>query len=341
MEISTWERDKLYMALCCQLAALGGKYTMTNPNVGAVIVHDDNIIGQGWHQKFGGPHAEINALLSVKKEKRHLLPESTMYVSLEPCNHTGKTGPCTHAILDAGVKKIIIGASDPNLSVSGKGIEYLRAHQCDVKLLNDPTASEILRPFVVHQLKRPYIILKWAQSADGYIGIEGTNTWLSHDRTSILSHKWRSEVDGILIGSRTALIDKPSLSTRQYVGPNAIRIILDRSAQAYKNLHKGIKTYVINETLELDTEDFHFYKVKDSYRLDEVLSLLFSKGIYFLLVEGGAKVLNSFIHQNLWDEARVIETSLSLHNGIPAPSIKGSLQEDYQIATDRIKIYRP
>jgi diaminohydroxyphosphoribosylaminopyrimidine deaminase/5-amino-6-(5-phosphoribosylamino)uracil reductase len=335
--------DLTYLQRCYQLARLAGKDTKSNPLVGAVIVAANRVIGEGYHKCYGGPHAEVEAIASVKADDRYLLATSTIYVSLEPCNHTGKTGPCTHAIIAAGIKKVVIGSVDPHELVAGSGIAYLRENGCEVIIADDLGAKELIRPFVVHQQKRPYVILKWAQSLEGYIGAKDHQVWLTHHRTSILTHKWRSEVDAIMIGSKTATIDQPSLDTRNYPGHSPVRVVLDRTATAYKHLKdSSTKTIVLNELLESkDIDHLIFTKVQDVRNLHDILNKLYLEGVCYLLVEGGAQVLQSFIDQELWDEARIIMTNTSLQNGIKSPRINGIVVERFPIATDIITILRP
>lgn len=343
MTIEPTLQDLAYLKRCYQIARLGGKATKSNPNVGSVIVAHDRIIGEGFHQYYGGPHAEINALKSVVEGEKHKLPSSTIYVSLEPCNHTGKTGPCTNAIIDSGIKRVVVGAKDPNPLVSGAGIDYLRKHGCEVIEVEDREAKALIKPFIVHQQLRPYIFLKWAESQEGYMGSQESQIWLTHARTSILTHKWRSEADGILIGSNTAIVDNPSLDTRHYPGVSPVRIILDSQAKAFKSLKEtNSKTIVVNEIIEtIESNNTAFVKVDDVHNLEAILSKLFHHGIFYLIVEGGAKVLQSFIDQGYWDEARIIKTQSSIKDGIKAPIVKASLAATYSLASDTIHIFKP
>jgi diaminohydroxyphosphoribosylaminopyrimidine deaminase / 5-amino-6-(5-phosphoribosylamino)uracil reductase len=335
--------DSGYIQRCIDLARIAGKKNKSNPQVGCVIVHNQRIIGEGYHEYFGGPHAEINAIDNISKVDKILLSESTLYVTLEPCNHSGKTRPCSSAIVNAGIKKVIIGCVDSNPLVIGGGIFYLQKNNVDTQLLNNTDCLSLIRPFVANQNERPYIILKWAQSEDRYIGNDGQKTWLTNPTTSILTHKWRSEVDAILIGKNTVTIDNPSLGVRHYPGDNPIRILLDSNLNIkQKNiLDDGKPTIIFNTIKNALDGQLNYIKVENMSDLSIMMKTLFSLGIFQMIVEGGRQILESFIQQNLWDEARVITTPNKLSTGIQAPTIFGEVVKRFSVHADKIEILYP
>jgi len=333
-----------YMERCFELAALGGKYTKTNPNVGSVIVYEDKIIGEGYHQRFGGPHAEVNALNSVSKADWHKIKDSTWYVSLEPCSHYGKTPPCAHAIISSGCTKVVLGCLDPNPLVSGNGLSYLRGHGAEVVApFCELPAKQLISQFSKNLIKKPYVILKWAQSEDHFLGKIGQQTWLTNPATNILTHKWRTEVDGILIGKNTAITDNPSLTSRHFHGDHPIRIVLDTHLELSEKLiiyTDAHTTWTITQRPIFIHDKKEQIVVAEANDLSRILDLLFTRGIYSLIVEGGAKVLKSFMDQNLWDEARIIKTKAVLKEGIQAPNLNGRLIKRMKIGTDEILTIR-
>ncbi len=329
-----------YMERCFELAVLGGKYTKTNPNVGSVIVHNDKIIGEGYHKYFGGPHAEVNALASVGQADLTKLKDSTWYVSLEPCSHYGMTPPCAHTIVSSGCRKIVIGCLDPNPLVSGNGLGYLKEQGAEViALFCEEEAKQLISKFSKNILKKPYVILKWAKSKDNFIGKIDQQTWLTDPVTGILTHKWRTEVDGILIGKNTAIIDNPSLTSRHYQGEHPIRIILDTNLELpseliiYQDTHP---TWTITQNAIYGHHKKEQIVVEDVKDLAGILDLLYSKGVYSLIVEGGSQILKSFIDQNLWDEARIIESKAILSEGILAPNLEGELLNRMKLGSDEV-----
>lgn len=302
--------DCAMMRRALQLAANGAGATSPNPMVGAVITHGDRIIGEGWHRRFGGPHAEVNAVRSVRPEDEHLLPESTIYVTLEPCSHYGKTPPCANLLIDKHFKRVVVGATDPNPKVAGRGIARIREAgiEVDTGLLEKECYDLNIKFMTAHTLHRPYITLKWAQSADGYMDDDRAQTGLPHrfsnTLTSTTAHRMRALNDAIAVGAGTYLADNPSLTTRLYEGRDAKRIIFDAHNLASPNeswLH-----------------------ITENEPLDKVLSSLYSEhGITSLLVEGGAAVLRRFIDAGIWDEARVEVQPIELgeRGRIPAPTL--------------------
>lgn len=318
-----------YMQRCLQLAALGLGNTAPNPLVGSVVVWDHQILGEGYHHRAGQAHAEVEAIRSVKDESR--LAEATLYVNLEPCNHTGKTPPCTDLILSKKIPRVVIGQKDPNPLVSGSGIQRLRS--MGVEVVEDFLRSEsenLNRRFnCFHQKGRPYIILKWAQTQDGFIDyLRGapSNTkaaWITDEYCRMLVHKWRSEETAILVGTKTALLDNPQLNVRAWSGRDPIRIVIDRFSVLPENLHlfdKSQRTLVFSEKPKPDSLNLEYFGLNSSEDdLPQVLDQLFTMEIQSLLVEGGAELLNSLINKGLWDEARVFTGPGKFGAGVSAP----------------------
>lgn len=335
------------MNRCIQLAKLGTGNVAPNPLVGAVLVYKNKIIGEGYHKKYGGPHAEVNCINSVGVKNKNLIEESTIYVSLEPCSHHGKTPPCSDLIIKNGIKKVVIGCTDVYEEVSGKGIQRLR--EAGVEVVTGVLENECIalnkRFFTFHQKNRPYIILKWAQSINGKIGSSDKRILISNDYSNRLVHKWRSEESAILVGTNTALKDDPSLTNRLWEGKNPVRIVIDKELKLPSTLK------IFND--ESDTIIFNFFKnsnegnlqyVKVAYKnlLEEMLHSLYELNIQSVLVEGGSATLQSFIVAGLWDEARVIiNEEMKIENGIPAPEMKNfSLVKQEKYFGDQIYYYK-
>ncbi|MBK9737743.1 MAG: bifunctional diaminohydroxyphosphoribosylaminopyrimidine deaminase/5-amino-6-(5-phosphoribosylamino)uracil reductase RibD [Saprospiraceae bacterium] len=340
MGSDSFHPDMKYMERCFELAVKGGKYTKSNPLVGCVIVYNSRIIGEGYHERYGGKHAEINALENVPPELRHLIAKSTLYVSLEPCCHLGKTPPCAQKIIDVGIKKVVIGCSDPNPIVNGKGIQYLKlAGLHVVNPFCEERALEIISKFRRNLSKLPYVILKWAVSSDHFIGKKGEKIWLSDPATSVLTHKWRTEVDGIMVGKTTALVDNPELTARFYKGENPVRVILDGNLTLPQDLviyKDNWPTWTIN--LLEDTQNVDKIKIKlpQMDDLKSILESLYLRGLHSIIIEGGATLLQNFIDLNLWNEARIIQTTKILHQGIKGPQLTGKLIKTCESASDKI-----
>lgn len=321
--------DEQYMARCIQLAKLGAGNVAPNPMVGAVLVYENKIIGEGYHQKFGEAHAEVNCINSVVEENKSLIEKSAMYVSLEPCAHHGKTPPCSDLIIREKIKKVIIGCQDIYKEVDGKGIEKLQNAGVEVVtgILENECIKLNKRFFTFHQEKRPYIILKWAQSANGKIGSAGKRIFISNDYSNRLVHKWRSEEAGILIGTNTALIDDPSLTTRLWKGKNPVRIVIDKELKlplSLKIFNGEAKTIFYNCSKDSCERNIEFIKLNNQDFIKEMLNSIYEKDIQSVLVEGGPKTLQSFINANLWDEARIITNEkMIIENGIDVPEMKG------------------
>ena len=286
---------------------------MPNPSVGAVLVHDGNIIGEGYTSTYGGAHAEVNCIAFAKANNPNLIAASTLYVSLEPCSHYGKTPPCADFIIDAGIKKVVIGTIDPFAKVAGAGIKKLIVAGCDVSIgvLEDECRESNKRFFTYHQKKRPFIILKWAQTLDGYIAPKSRDAqkpvWITNKRSRLLVHKWRSEEQAILVGGKTVLEDNPSLTTRDWEGKNPIRVVLDSKGNLPKELNVFNKEA---KTLTLQTTD-----------PVEICAALYENDIQSVIIEGGRQTLQSFIDSNLWDEARVFYGAVTFGEGTKAPAL--------------------
>ena len=308
------EYDVKYMWRCLQLARCGEAGAPPNPMVGAVIVHNGRIIGEGFHRRCGGPHAEVNAVASVRD--RSLLPQSTMYVSLEPCAHYGKTPPCAQLIVDCGILRVVVGCQDPFAKVNGLGLKIMRDAGIEVVVgVLEEECLQLNRRFVTfHRHHRPWITLKWAQSEDGFMdSLRGENEppqSFSTPFTQVLVHRLRARHQAILVGTRTALMDNPTLTTRAWPGENALRLTIDR---------KGCLPSDLN--LKDGSTPTHIY---GHGNLREILSDLYGKGVQSLLVEGGACLLQSFIDEGLWDEARVETAPLKLGSGVRSPRLKSA-----------------
>lgn len=321
--------EEQYMSRCIQLAKLGAGNVAPNPMVGAVLVYEDKIIGEGYHQKFGEAHAEVNCINRVTHQDKNLIEKSTMYVSLEPCAHHGKTPPCSDLIIQKKIRKVVVGCQDIYKEVAGKGIEKLRNAGVEVisGILENECKELNKRFFTFHQKQRPYIILKWAQSANGKIGLENNERILiSNDYSNRLVHKWRSEEAAILVGVNTVLKDDPSLTTRLWKGNNPVRIIVDpqfRVSNSSKLFNAESKTIVYNLLRNSLKENIEYIQLTQENFLEKMLTSLFQNNIQSVLVEGGAKTLQSFIDSSLWDEARIITNeNLIIENGINEPQMK-------------------
>ncbi|WP_233577977.1 bifunctional diaminohydroxyphosphoribosylaminopyrimidine deaminase/5-amino-6-(5-phosphoribosylamino)uracil reductase RibD [Hanamia caeni] len=321
--------DERYMSRCIQLARLGVGNVAPNPMVGAVLVYEDKIIGEGYHQKFGEAHAEVNCINSVTHQDKNRIEKSTIYVSLEPCAHYGKTPPCSDLIIQTKIRKVVVGCQDIYKEVAGKGIEKLRNAGVEVVsgILENECKELNKRFFTFHQKQRPYIILKWAQSANGKIGSKDSERILiSNDYSNRLVHKWRSEEAAILVGTNTVLKDDPSLTTRLWKGNNPIRIVIDKElkiAPSSKTFDEEAETLVFNLSKNSATKNTRFIKLDKENFIKELLDSLYKNEIQSVLIEGGAKTLQSFIDSGLWDEARIITNeTMVVEEGINAPQMK-------------------
>ena len=349
------------MNRCLELARIGAGRVAPNPMVGAVLVYNNKIIGEGYHKKFGEAHAEVNCINHVKDEDKDLIKASTLYVSLEPCSHYGKTPPCADLIIEKKIQRIVIGCKDLNKEVDGKGIQKLQSAGVEVitGILTEECLNLNKRFFTFQQQQRPYIILKWAESSDGKIGIPPSSSRLlsgeiakseriliSNEYSNRLVHKWRSEEAAILIGTLTALEDDPSLTNRLWHGNNPIRLVIDlnlRLPSHLKIFNKETKTIIFNKSKHDEDANLIFYKLKEEDLLSELLKTLHELQLQSVLVEGGAKLLQSFIDKSLWDEARVIRNEqLTIGSGLDAPQLKNeTLQSQEKYFTDTISYFLP
>lgn len=346
--------DEKYMLRCINLAKAGAGNVAPNPMVGSVLVHNNNIIGEGFHKKYGKAHAEVHCINSVRAENKSLIPEGTLYVSLEPCSHFGKTPPCSDLIIEHKIKKVVIGCKDIFKEVSGRGVQKLRnaGIEVTVGVLENECIELNKRFFTFHEHFRPYITLKWAQSSNGKIGRPEGRVIISNDYTARIVHKWRSEEAAILVGTNTAIQDDPILTTRFWEGQNPVRIIIDRQLKvprASKIFNAEAKTIIYNTLMNSTEENLHFIKIQgenvesdNGNFIRQVLHSLFEMNVQSVLIEGGTKTLQGFINSNLWDEARIIRNEkLVIENGISAPEMKGFVfkkQEKY--GDDAIAYFR-
>jgi diaminohydroxyphosphoribosylaminopyrimidine deaminase/5-amino-6-(5-phosphoribosylamino)uracil reductase len=336
------------MQRCLQLAQLGAGNTAPNPMVGAVLVHDDKIIGEGYHQQYGQAHAEVNCINNVLEENKSLIEKSTLYVSLEPCVHFGKTAPCADLIIKMKIPKVVIGCRDSYKEVDGRGIEKLKAAGVEVVTgVLEREARELnKRFFTFYEKQRPYIILKWAQSSNYKIAnADYSRVLISNDFTNRLVHKWRSEEAGIMVGTNTALYDNPSLTNRYWSGNNPVRIVIDKELKipiTHHLINDGQKTIIFNKIKNEDDGMILYRKIQgDGTEISQVVACLFEMKIQSILVEGGSALLQSFIDEDCWDEARVIRNEqLIIENGISSPVLKNySVMKTETFFSDTIHTY--
>lgn len=332
------------MIRALELAELGRGKVSPNPMVGCVIVHKDKIIGEGYHQQYGGPHAEPNAINSV--DKPELLKESTVYVSLEPCAHFGKTPPCANLLVEKQVKKVVIAAFDSNPLVGGKGIKILEDAGIEVVtgLLEKEARIQNKRFFTAIEKQRPYVILKWAQTLDGFIARKDYDSkWISNAYSRQLVHKWRAEEDAIMVGTKTAHFDNPKLNVRDWTGKDPLRIVLDKQLTLDKSLalfDQSIPTICYNLLLDEEKENLNYVKLQPDFTIKDILADLHQRKVQSIIIEGGSHLLQKFIQSELWDEARVFTGQSQFETGIPAPKISLPPREIEDIMGDRLEIYR-
>ena len=332
--------NKKYMQVCIDLALKGFPLAFPNPMVGCVIVHNDSIIGQGYHQQFGSHHAEVNAIASV--ENKELLEQSTLYVSLEPCAHFGKTPPCADLIVKSKIPRVVIGSLDTYSEVNGKGIQRLKEAGIEVltKVLEKECRAINKRFFTFHEKKRPYVILKWAQTSDGYIAPlnQKEPLWISSPESKILVHQWRSQEQAILVGRKTVELDNPLLTTREVKGKNPIRIVLDRKLSLNKDLlifNDDAPTLVVNDKLSSDNH----LKIDFNNLAPSLLKELHSRNIQSIIIEGGALTLNTFIDAKVWDEARVFTSKKTLEKGVQSPLIQSVINHSEIVGDDKLTYF--
>lgn len=339
------------MSRCFELALKGLGEVAPNPMVGAVIVHNNEIIGEGYHKKFGEAHAEVNAIHdAIENGYGGQLSESTIYVNLEPCAHFGKTPPCSDLIITYNLKKVVISNIDPHDKVAGNGIKKIR--EAGIEVVTDilPKEGRELnrRFFTYHEQKRPYTILKFAQSADGFIAAANPtpeNRKISNELSNKLVHQWRSEESAILVGTNTALIDNPSLTVRHYSGKNPLRIAIDRECRipsTYALFDQEASTFIFNEKKKSSETNPEFIQIDFSKDiLPQINNALYERQILSVLVEGGSVVHQQYIDSNLWDEIRVITAPVILNDGVKACTFEGIETDELEYGEDRIKIFRP
>lgn len=340
--------DADFLQRCFQLASLGAGHVSPNPMVGAVLVHEGKIIGEGWHQQYGQAHAEVNCIRSVSPLNRHLIPEATLYCSLEPCFHIGKTPPCVDLILAEKIRRVVVSNTDPNPKVAGQSFAKLRAAGVKVVTgLLETEGAQINRAFFTWiTQKRPYIILKWAQSRDGFMSRTGEQTAISGLETKRLVHRWRSEADAILVGTNTAVIDNPRLDVRYYHGPAPMRIVIDRLGKipdTHHVLDDSLPTWIFGAARPGNFEHTEFVGISaDKDLINNILVKLHAAGKAILFVEGGAQTLRQFLATGYYDEIRILESQQYLKDGIAAPEIPANVQikTTFQLANDTIRIFQ-
>lgn len=317
------------MGRALELARLGAGYVSPNPMVGCVIVVDNKIIGEGWHHAFGSAHAEVNAIRSVSDQS--LLNSATLYVNLEPCNHHGKTPPCTDLLISKKIKRVVIGSTDSNPIVAGQGIKKLREARIDVACGVLEKESRYLNRFFLtfHEKKRPYVILKWAETADGFIAKSNYDSkWISNQYSRQLVHKLRSEVDAIMIGAKTASVDNPSLTTRDWTGRDPKRVVIDpflKLPETLKIFSDDKITIVLNEIKHFQRGSTFFERIS-SETSSEILKILYQKNIMSVLLEGGSQTLSKFIESKSFDEAIIFKSPSVFNSGIESPQVSDKFQ---------------
>ncbi|MBC3539660.1 bifunctional diaminohydroxyphosphoribosylaminopyrimidine deaminase/5-amino-6-(5-phosphoribosylamino)uracil reductase RibD [Rufibacter sediminis] len=338
--------DEKYMRRALDLAALGTGWARPNPVVGCVVVHEHTIIGEGWHQQYGGPHAEVNALNSVKDKS--LLPHSRVYVTLEPCSHYGKTPPCADFLIQHGVRDVVICNTDPNPLVAGRGIRKLVDAGCKVHIgVLEAEGLELNRRFFTFQTqKRPYLVLKWAESADGFIALPNCQPCqISGPLAKQLVHKWRTQEQAILVGTRTALHDNPQLNVRHWPGLAPLRIAIDKQLSipaTHHLLDDSTPTLLYTLQEKAATAQTEFVTLSpDAHFLNQLLADLYKRNVQSVLVEGGTVLLEALLEANLWDEIRVLKSPVTLTQGVKAPQLPAMpFAARTNIGEDEITFYR-
>ncbi len=339
---------EFYIVRCLELAKKGIGTTRPNPSVGAVIVHNNKIIGEGFTSPYGGPHAEVNAINAVQNQE--LLKEATIYVTLEPCSHHGKTPPCADLIIEKGIPNIVIGCVDTNSLVAGKGIERLKkaGRNVIVGVCQKDCIEHHRRFFTVQNKKRPYIILKWAETKDGFIAPlkkdEQKPVWISNQYSQQLVHKWRSEEHAILVGTNTVIADNPSLTARNWKGNNPIRIVIDKNLRIPSEVtvfDGNVKTIIVTEEKKEENQHVIYEQIDFSFQVaEQICEVLYKHQIQSVIIEGGAKTLQTFIDANLWDEARVFIGDVVFGEGVKHPIFNAKLSSEEKIDNDTLRIYR-
>ena len=339
------QNREFFLNKCVKIARLGKGNVSPNPMVGSVIVCKGEVIGEGYHEKYGSHHAEVNAINSVKD--KFLLSKSTLYVNLEPCSHFGKTPPCSDFIIKHKIPKVVIGCMDTYSEVDGTGIEKMKNAGIDVKIGIMEKESRDLnkRFFTFHEKKRPYIILKWAENKDGFIAPENQTEpfWMTSSKSKILVHKWRSEEDSILVGRITAEKDNPYLTVREVQGENPIRIVIDKDLKLSTDLNlfdSDAKTIIFNTLKTQEISNNYFIKINFNNLIKNILQELHKQNIQSIIIEGGSNTLQSFIDVKLWDEARIFTANKELVEGLKAPIITGKTMEETEVRGDKLTYYK-
>jgi len=339
-------KQQSYMQRCLQLAGYGNGFVSPNPMVGAVLVSGDRIIGEGFHKKAGGPHAEVEAIRCTGDEEQLL--SATLYVNLEPCSHFGKTPPCTSLILEKKIPRVVVGMKDPFERVNGSGIQLLRENGVEVccGLLENECRHLNRRFLTFHEKKRPYVTLKWAQTSDGYIGSTEKKIDISNSLSGIYSHKLRHTEDGILVGAGTIRTDNPKLNNRKWTGKSPVRVIIDPNGSllaqsAYHVFDGSQRTIVITQQEETDYPNSEVIRISTGASfIPEVLSALFDSGLQSLLVEGGARILGMFLESGIWDECHIFKAPLRLGGGVTAPGIPRGIIREIDLQDNKLSIVR-
>ncbi|HRW22055.1 MAG TPA: bifunctional diaminohydroxyphosphoribosylaminopyrimidine deaminase/5-amino-6-(5-phosphoribosylamino)uracil reductase RibD [Bacteroidales bacterium] len=343
-------KDEIYIKRCLQLAEYGRGSVSPNPMVGCVIVYKDRIIGEGFHRKYGEAHAEVHAINSVKEKS--LLAKSTLYVNLEPCSHHGKTPPCSDLIISKNIPRVVLASTDPNPLVAGNGIKKLQDAGISVTqgVLNADAEFFNRRFYTFYKKKRPYIILKYAKSADGFIDHERTKkhphpAWITNDYCKMLVHKWRTEEDAFMVGTRTVMLDNPQLTARMWPGKNPLRISLDEFNVIEKTVHlldNSTPTLIFTSEKKTQQKNIDFEKINFTKSVvQQILDVLYKRKIQSLVVEGGHDLLQSFIDENMWDEARVFTGDIVFGKGTPEPVLNGVLQSVDYFGNSELRIFYP
>lgn len=346
MTFEKMSQDERFMQRALELAELGRGAVSPNPIVGCVIVHESRIIGEGWHRKYGEAHAEVNAIQSV--DTRSLLKEATAYVTLEPCSHFGKTPPCADLLIQSGIRRVVVANLDSNPLVSGNGIRKLQQAGIEVKtgVLEEQARRFNCRFFTFIEKQRPYIILKWAETADGFIARENYDSkWISGELSRKLVHKWRAEEDAIMIGTHTAHFDNPRLNVRDWSGKNPIRIAIDKQLRLSASLHlfdQSQPTILYNELRSEKAGQIDYVSIQPNTEIVTMISKdLYNRKVQSLLIEGGSLLLNSFIQLQLWDEIRIFRSKQTFGSGIKAPKFNGKQISHTQIDQDNLVCFSP
>ncbi|MFZ2906180.1 MAG: bifunctional diaminohydroxyphosphoribosylaminopyrimidine deaminase/5-amino-6-(5-phosphoribosylamino)uracil reductase RibD [Cyclobacteriaceae bacterium] len=345
MKIHDHHTDEVFMKRALELSVLGRGHVSPNPLVGCVIVHNNSILGEGWHKKYGGPHAEVNAIESV--QDKSLLKESTLYVNLEPCSHVGKTPPCADLLIKHQLKKVVIANLDTNPIVAGEGIKKLRSAGIEVTtgILEKEGRELNKRFFTFIEKKRPFILLKWAETSDGFMARENYDSkWISNEYSRQLVHKWRTEEDAVLVGTKTAFHDNPELTVRDWTGRNPVRIVLDRFLRLSDKLHvfdRSQKTICYNVLKHEEHPNLSLIRLTEENFINHLLEDLNKQKIQSVLVEGGATTLQLFMEAGLWDEARVFVSDKGFGKGIAAPRLHGNLVGQESVFNDTLRTYTP